>query len=714
MERLGARAGRQAEKRARAAALDSAPDSAPPLQQRRTALPDPAGRAIWPRMAKRQPHTGIQNRTEPATPPKAKAMPRRLIVAALPYLAAEHALRREGLTGLVEPFALIEAQGSARRVVSTNARAAELGLMAGIGLADARALVPGLVTRTAAPERLRVFWRALERWAGRFSPIVGRDRGLTPMPRLQAGSAQTTPRPTPRPGDSRRARAPKPNAAAGPEGGALVIDASGAAHLFGGEAAMVTAVVDGLAELGLTARAAMADTRGAAWAVAHFTDDAVRVVPPGATRRALETLPPRALRLDAKTVEGLEAVGLTRLGDMAGLPRGQLARRFGLETVRRLDQALGLEPEPVAPARAAPHFATRLTLAEPIGLTSDVTAGLERLLESLCARLEAAEQGARALRLSVRRVDGADQSVAITLARPMRDPMRLRALFAPKIDELDAGFGIDALRLAATATEPMAPVQSSGQAVGGARVQASVQARMQADGGSAGQAVGPSGGRARAVAGASAPSAAHAEAGESARLADLMSRIGNRIGFENLQRLVPAESHIPERAFSIAAAGFSEPGDWRAAGAVATPALATPAVGTGLPRPLVLFAPEPVLQAPGPEAITPRAAEPGWPPDAAGPTRSTTGSQAGSLAPSPAGGLQVPPPKRFRWRGRVLRLACAEGPERIAPEWWWDDPAWRSGPRDYWRVACHEGPRLWLFHTPAAPLPAWSVHGIFA
>ena len=62
----------------------------------------------------------------------------------------------------------------------------------------------------------------------------------------------------------------------------------------------------------------------------------------------------------------------------------------------------------------------------------------------------------------------------------------------------------------------------------------------------------------------------------------------------------------------------------------------------------------------------------------------------------------------------------ATGPERITPEWWFDDPAWRSGLRDYWRIETQQGPRLWLFVTPQAqgwngPQDAsWYVQGEFA
>jgi len=84
--------------------------------------------------------------------------------------------------------------------------------------------------------------------------------------------------------------------------------------------------------------------------------------------------------------------------------------------------------------------------------------------------------------------------------------------------------------------------------------------------------------------------------------------------------------------------------------------------------------------------------------------------------PAPDPHLHPPdyPPGRFRWRRRWLTLAQAQGPERLAPEWWWDDPAWRSGLRDYWRVETAEGPRLWLFRTPQGVPPGWWAHGAFA
>ncbi len=159
-------------------------------------------------------------------------MARRIIAVALPHLAAEARLRREGQAGLPQPFAIAAQEGGALRLASVNPAAAALGLAPGLALADARAICPALVTRPEEPERLAALRRGLARWAGRFSPLVST-------------------------GDS-----------ATDDG--LILDATGGTHLFGGEAAMLAAITTALAGHGLTARPAIADTRGAAWALAHF------------------------------------------------------------------------------------------------------------------------------------------------------------------------------------------------------------------------------------------------------------------------------------------------------------------------------------------------------------------------------------------------------------------------------------------------------------
>ena len=528
---------------------------------------------------------------------------RRILSLWFPRLAAERWLRAAPELG-AGPFAVVAAERGALVLASLGAEAEAAGLRRGMGLADARAVLPHLATRPADPPREARFLAGLGRWAVRLSPWVATD---------------------------------------GDEG--LVLDVTGCARLFGGEEGLVAVARDGLAALGLTVRAGLADTVGAAWAVARHggrDEDAAPVgdaidqevhatrsraarragrparvgagaviVPPGAGRAVLGPLPVAALRIGPEAGAALAGLGLRRIEDVAVLPRAQLARRLGVAVVRRLDQALGHEPEPVAAARPGPALAVRLTCPEPLGLAADLGAGLGRLAEALAARLKAAGMGARRVRAALERVDGGAAVLEAGYARPVDEAPAIMAVLGLKLDGLDAGFGFEVLRLAAVETEPRAlPRRRGGRA-------------------------------------------------ESEAAADLIGRLGARIGLDALVRLTPGESHLPEKADIEVAAAF-------AAAAEGWPRRPTP-------RPLALFPPEPVT-----------------PED------------------------ESRPPAAFRWRRRRLVRAAAIGPERIAPEWWLDDPAWRSGTRSYWRVETDEGIRLWLFEARGGEMPGgWFVHGRF-
>ena len=192
--------------------------------------------------------------------------------------------------------------------------------------------------------------------------------------------------------------------------------------------------------------------------------DAVgRIVPPGETIAHIGPLPVAALRIAAAEVAALQELGLRRIADLAALPRAQLARRLGPAVTHRLDQALGRAPEPVSPARPQHVFALRLTFPDPIGLEADVLAGIDRLLPPLCARLAAAGRGARRVRLTLVRTDGRPEIREVGLARPADRPEAIRPLLALKLGEIDAGFGIEVMRLEAPAVEPLSPRQHRGQ-----------------------------------------------------------------------------------------------------------------------------------------------------------------------------------------------------------------------------------------------------------
>jgi len=543
---------------------------------------------------------------------------RRILSLWFPRLGAERVLRRDRRDPAV-PFAVAAMSGSAQRRTSLSHAAEAAGLRRGQPLRDARAMCPGLVTHPADPPADAALLAALARWAGRFSPWVAEEAA-----------------------------------------DALVIDLTGCAHLFGGEAALMGQVETDCADLGLTVRAGLADTVGAAWALARYagraaapvrSGDAIdqearatrsraerrsprlggtgqgapppagRIAAPGRTRAAVDPLPVAALRLSEADVAALGRLGLRRIGDLAGQPRAALARRFGRTLVRRLDQALGVEPEPVSPRRAAPRFALRLSLPDPIGLEADLLAAIDRLLPSLADRLARAGRGARSIRLEAMRCDQRNVAIEAGLARPSAEPARIRPLLAMKLAGIDAGPGIDALRLSAPATEPVHAQQHKGH------LDAAGEVARRRDTGTA--------------------------------LDDLVARLGARVGMDAITRQHPADSHIPEKTAITLAAAWSAP----------APAWPVPPT----PRPMLI-----------------------WPPEAVG------------AAADPA------VPQRFRWRRRDHAVTGATGPERIAPEWWLDDPAWRSGVRDYWQVTTGEGERLWLFYAHGGTLSGgWFCHGAF-
>jgi len=548
---------------------------------------------------------------------------RRVLSLWFPRMGAERLLRMD--RGYIDaPFAVAEQTGQMQVLSSLSDQASAAGLRRCQPLRDAMAMCPDLITRLRNPPAEAHFLTALRRWAAKFSPWIAEEP---------------------------------------PDG--LIIDLTGCAHLFGGEEPLMAQVEEDCADIRLTVQMGIADTKGAAWAIARYSGQTVasarsgdaidqeayatraraakrrnwekggaapkvvtpgkasgRIAPPGQTRQVIGPLPIAGLRVSEDIQAQLARVGLRRIEDLIGQPRAGLARRYGRDLVLRLDQAVGAVDEPVSPGSPPPHFACRMSFPEPIGLEKDISAALDRMLPQLEKRLRDKVHGARRMRLEAYRTDQTMQWVEIGLARPSASPDRIKPLLLLKIGELDAGFGIDILRVQATVTEPLQLRQHKGH-IDAARA---VKERMQAD----------------------------------TRLDDLIGRIGARVGLDRITRLHPADSHIPEKSAKVLTVAWSEPAEhWS---------------DDTRERPLVMWPTEPVAA-----------------PD----------------APSL--------PRTFKWRGRMHVTAFAQGPERIAPEWWLDDPNWRTGTRDYWRVTTERGDQIWLYYAHGGTMSSgWFAQGAFA
>ncbi len=141
----------------------------------------------------------------------------------------------------VETFVVVASVQSAQRITALTDGAVRLGLKAGMGLADARAMYPKLPVVEADPEADQRLLEGIADWCDRYTPLIGLDP---------------------------------------PDG--LLLDVTGCAHLFGGEAALARDLVRRLAQQGLRARVAVADTAGCAWGVAHYGKQGI--VPAGETQ----------------------------------------------------------------------------------------------------------------------------------------------------------------------------------------------------------------------------------------------------------------------------------------------------------------------------------------------------------------------------------------------------------------------------------------------
>ena len=387
----------------------------------------------------------------------------------------------------VEAFVVVASIKSAQRITAMTDGAARLGLKIGMGLADARAMYPSLPVVDADPEADRRLLEAIADWCDRYTPLVGLDA---------------------------------------PDG--LLLDVTGCAHLFGGEAALARDLVTRLAHQGLRARVAIADTVGCAWGVARYGKPGI--VPRGETEAAtVLPLPIAALRVDAETVADLKTAGLTCVADLAARPRAPFAARFGKALLLRLDQALGHADEPITPRLPVPAAMAEQRFPEPIAREADVLGTIEHLARQLVPVLERRGEGGRLFQVALFRADGKVHRLEIGTGSPLRDPARMRKLFEERLavlgDACDPGFGYDMVRLSALVTERIDPAQT----------------------------------------GLAGPD--HAE-----ELAHLIDRLGARFGLRRVSRLVPQDTHIPEYAVAAVPAHAAR----HAAAAARRPSSRTP------------------------------------------------------------------------------------------------------------------------------------------
>lgn len=313
------------------------------------------------------------------------------------------------------PLVVVSRSGAKRWISAADKAARGLGLKLGMPASKAQAIVANLAMVDADPAADIAALERLALWALRqYSPVVAID---------------------------------------GHDG--IVMDTEGADHLHGNEALLISGLVNGLRGRGLTARAAVADTWGAAHAITRVIAAETTVVPIGGTTKAVIGLPIHCLRLTPDTIHGLRIMGVETVGELSAMPRAPLTLRYGHEVGRRLDQIFGRLAEPIDPLRTPDMVIAAKNFQEPIGAAETIAKYIRRLVSELTHRLEERGLGVRRCDLVIHRIDNTRQLVRAGLAKPVRDPSRLSKLLCDRIEKIDPGFGIERLVLVAVMVEPL-------------------------------------------------------------------------------------------------------------------------------------------------------------------------------------------------------------------------------------------------------------------
>lgn len=381
------------------------------------------------------------------------------------------ARRRPELKDL--PFVLAAPVRNKIIITASSPLAEREGAFTGMAVADARAATGELVVVDEVPGQAAKLLRLIGLGCIRYTPIVSLDL---------------------------------------PDG--LVLDISGCAHLWGGEREYLKEIVMKLRAAGFDARAAIADTPGAAWAVAHFATKHPIVEPDGHAK-AIAGLPPAALRLDIEVLERLQKLGFRYIGQLTALPVQALRRRFGQGLLLRIDQALGRTEEYREPLVPPVPYAARLPCLEPIRTAPAIEIAIQKLLEMLCLRLQNEGKGVRKAILKCHRIDGRKVQVSITTAKGSHSISHLMRLFRLQVSKIEPALGIELFVLEAPRVEDMETVQE--------------QLWAEAKG-----------------------------LGDTA-LAELLDRIAGKVGPEAIRRYLPSENHWPERSVKLATTLTEEP-----------------------------------------------------------------------------------------------------------------------------------------------------------
>jgi protein ImuB len=438
----------------------------------------------------------------------------------------------------------------------------------------------------------------------------------------------------------------------GPVPDSLLLDITGCAPLFGGEAALAEQLLKTLQTQGLRAQVAISATVATAFAFAHpgghFLQTAthrrstqprgaaahsaewdlpVIVIPPGQADTWLHNLPIAAARIPLADAAVLAQLGILSLKQLLGLPFDDLPARISAVAMERLRQIRGLDEELITAIPEANPVSATWVSEHPATSHGEVRQVLEHLIEDIVQQLHRRRVATMRLSCQLKPQTGPSTALIGEVVKPVQAADQLKDVLFLKLEAVRLSQPVFCVTMRAhTAALPMARQQD-------------LFSRSE-----------------------------HIEPAE--ELATVINRLSNRLGTQAVLTADLTTSPVPETSVQV------------------KPVIAAGRAGRNIDHRLSdLVTPDPDAARPVPAFNVPL-----------------------KLLPCP---VLIAQPERdvltqgFLWNGQTFCVIQATGPDRLQTHWWHDVAVHR----DYYRVTTQVGAEFWLFKDLVNS--QWYLHGVF-
>ena len=221
-------------------------------------------------------------------------------------------------------------------------------------------------------------------------------------------------------------------------------------------------------------------------------------------------IPIQLLELNTTEKEEIKYLGIETIHDLQSISHKTLLTRFGPKTIKSLKKSISVEPELRSYFKSKGTFSRSINLPELISLIPDIIGLYQKLTNAVCIHLKNNNKGTRTLNFKIHRVDNTRQLIQIKTAEVTSNSKIFIKLFELKLNQFEAGFGIEFIRVSAHNVEDI-PIFQRQLQINNINEDSSIRATLQKE-----------------------------------EYKKLILKLSNKIGFESLIHLHQNQSHIPE------------------------------------------------------------------------------------------------------------------------------------------------------------------------